>query len=110
MSIDYCEINYDDTIDITVHDIYSIMDLKNPGSYLPIAIEEKMVFRLNKQEKDEYVPITPLEAQVNVYDADVLVDDNKNAKYKGLLALRIREKITSIDWKNDKVENNEIKK
>lgn len=77
---------------------------------MPIAIEEKTVFRLNKQEKDEYVPITPLEAQVNVYDADVLVEDNENAEYKEPLALRIREKITSTDWKNDEVKNNKIKK
>lgn len=103
-------INDGGTIDITVRDIYGINDFENPGSCLPIAIEEKTVFRLNKQNESEYVPITPLEAQVDIYDIDVLVEDNKNAGYKEPLAFRIREKLTSIDWKNDKVENNKIKK
>lgn len=91
-------INDNGTIDITARDIYRIVDIGKPASVLPIAIEEKTVFRLNKQEKDEYVPITPLEAQVNVYDADVLVDENGD-----LCALKTHENVTSIDWKNDEV-------
>jgi hypothetical protein len=98
-------INDDGTIDLTVHDVLKVEYQSGFGrSTLPVAIEEKMVFRLNKQNEGEYVPITPIEAQVNVYDADVLVEDNENAEYKEPLALRIREKITSTDWKNDKVE------
>ena len=83
MSLSYSiVINDDGTIDITVRDIHRITDPENSESFLPIAIENKMVFRLNKQNGNEYVPITPLETQVNVYDADVLVEDNKNDGYK----------------------------
>ena len=96
-------INDDGTIDLTIHQIHKVGDSKSPPNTFTVAIEEKTVFRLNKQNESEYVPITPLEAQVNVYDADVLVEDNENDEYKEPLALRIREKITSIDWKNDEV-------
>lgn len=99
-------INTDGTVDLTVHDVLRVECQVGLGrSTLPVAIEQKMVFRLNKQKEGEYVPITPLEAQVNVYDVDVLVEDkeDEDVGYREPIAFRIREEVTSIDWKNDKI-------
>ena len=73
---------------------------------LQIVIDEVSVFRLNDQEENKYVPITPLESHVNVHEADILYSGNKYENVNSTKAVRIGKKITNVDWKNEE----EVKK
>ena len=88
---------------ITVHNVFTVEgEDQNSGPIdLQIVVDEVCVFRLNDQEENEYVPITPLESHVNVHEADILYSDDKYENANSTKAVRIGKKITSIDWKNE---------
>lgn len=92
---------------VTVHNVFTVKgeNLAYDPVNLQIVIDEASVFRLNDQEENEYVPITPLESHVNVHEA-VLYSDDKYENANSTKAVRIGKKITSVDWKNEE----EVKK